>query len=86
MKKYFVLDDKEIMKKKIIKENVKKFTILFSLLLFFSKLLRKIRRNKKKNCFEPKCMLFDSQLCICAFLFFYIIVHVVEYLRVKLYI
>ena len=24
-------------------------------------------RKKKGNCFAPKCMLFDSQLCICVF-------------------
>ena len=35
MKKYFLLDDMESMKKTNFKENVKKITVLFSLVLFF---------------------------------------------------
>ena len=74
MKKYFLLDDMESMKKKNFKENVKKIIVLFSLLLFF---FTKLMREKKVNCFAPKCMLFDSQLCICVFLSFHIVTHVV---------
>ena len=47
MKKYFLLDDRESMKKKNFKENVKKITVLFSLLLFFYK----INEEKKRKLF-----------------------------------
>ena len=46
MKKYFLLDDMESMKKKNFKENVKNIKVLFSLLLFFTKLMRKKRKKK----------------------------------------
>ena len=76
MKKYFLLDDMESMKKKNFKENVKKITVLFSLLLFFYK-INEESKKKKVNCFAPKCMLFDSQLCICVSLSSHIVTHVV---------